>query len=179
MTDIETSRLKLRPFNESDIPALVALLSAREIAATTLRIAHPYTEQHARDFLVHARNPEKLWLAITQRSDDQLRGGVGLMLKPEHQQAELGYWIGVPYWGHGFATEAAQAAVRHGFADLKLHRIAAMCMMRNPASGRILVKLGMRHEGCLREAQNKWGEYVDVDCYAILRKEWEARKHFP
>ena len=179
MPDIETSRLKLRPYTDSDIPALVALLSAREIAATTLRIAHPYTEQHAREFLIHALNPDKLWLAITLRHDGQLCGGIGLMLKPEHQQAELGYWIGVPYRGHGYASEAARAMVRYGFDDLKLHRIAAMCMTRNPASARILLKLGMHYEGCLRQAQNKWGEYVDVACYGILRNEWDARSQFP
>lgn len=179
MPVIETSRLILRPYSETDIATLVTLLAPKEIAATTLRIAHPYTEEHARDFLIHARSPDKLWLAITRRSDGQLCGGIGLMLKPEHQQAELGYWVGVPYWGLGYATEAARAMVHHGFHDLKLHRIAAMCMTRNPASARILLKLGMLHEGHLREAQNKWGEYVDVDCYGMLRKEWETRTQFP
>jgi RimJ/RimL family protein N-acetyltransferase len=178
MPDIETSRLTLRPFTEVDVPALVALLGAREIAATTLRIAHPYTEQHARDFLIHVCNQDNFWLAITRRSDGQLCGGVGLMLKPEHQQAEIGYWIGVPFWGQGYATEAAEAMLRHGFDDRKLHRIAAMCMSHNPASAKILRKLGMRHEGCQRQSQNKWGEYVDVDCYGILRSEWEGRPQF-
>ena len=85
--DIDTARLKLRAFTEADIPALLPLIGAREIAATTLRIAHPYTEQNARDFMAKAREADKIWLAITQRADGRLCGGVGLMLDLEHQRA--------------------------------------------------------------------------------------------
>ncbi len=171
--DIDTARLKLRAFTEADIPALLPLIGAREIAATTLRIAHPYTEQNARDFMAKAREADKIWLAITQRADGRLCGGVGLMLDLEHQRAELGYWVGVPYWGNGYATEAAEAMLQYGFTALKLHRILASCMTHNSASGKILLKLGMRHEGCQREHQRKWGEFVDVDCYGILCSDWE------
>jgi RimJ/RimL family protein N-acetyltransferase len=171
---IETARLKLRAFTEADIPELLPLIGAREIAATTLRIAHPYTEQNAKDFIAKSRDEDNIWLAITQRSDGRLCGGAGLMLELEHHRAELGYWVGVPYWGKGYATEAAQAMLRYGFNALKLHRILASCMSHNSASGKILLKLGMHHEGCLREHQCKWGEFVNVDCYGILRSEWES-----
>jgi RimJ/RimL family protein N-acetyltransferase len=141
-----------------------------------LRIAHPYTEQHAREFLAMTHDKDKIWLAITSRADGRLCGSAGLRLEPEHQRAELGYWIGVPYWGNGYATEAAQAMLQYGFDVLKLHRVSASCMTHNPASGKILLKLGMRHEGCLREHQCKWGEFVDVDCYGILREDWERSR---
>jgi RimJ/RimL family protein N-acetyltransferase len=173
--EIETPRLKLRAFTEADIPELLPLIGAREIAATTLRIAHPYTEQNARDFLAKARDEDKIWLAIIGRADGALLGGVGLMLELEHQRAELGYWVGVPYWGNGYATEAAQAMLQYGFEALELHRILAACMTHNSASGKILVKLGMRHEGCQREHQRKWGQFVDVDSYGILRSEWTSQ----
>jgi RimJ/RimL family protein N-acetyltransferase len=173
--EIETARLNLRAFTEADIPELLSLIGAREIAATTLRIAHPYTEQNAMDFLAKTRDEDKIWLAITQRADGRLCGGVGLMLDLEHERAELGYWVGVPYWGKGYATEAAQAMVQYGFDALELNRILASCMSHNSASGKILVKLGMLHEGCQREHQRKWGEFVDVDCYGILRSEWESK----
>ena len=179
MTTLETPRLTLRPYTKADIPQLVLLLSAREVAAMTLRIAHPYTEKHAKDFIAKAdtldETNDEVRRAITLRADGVLCGGVGLRLEPEHHHAELGYWIGIPYWGHGYATEAAQAMVRHGFETMKLHRIAATCMTHNPASARILTKLGMRHEGCLRQHQNKWGKFLDVECYGILRSEWETR----
>ena len=173
--EIETARLNLRALTEADIPELLPLIGAREVAATTLRIAHPYTEQNARDFIAKTRDEDKIWLAITQRADGRLCGGVGLMLDLEHERAELGYWVGVPYWGKGYATEAAQAMVQYGFDALELNRILASCMSHNSASGKILVKLGMLHEGCQREHQRKWGEFVDVDCYGILRSEWESK----
>jgi RimJ/RimL family protein N-acetyltransferase len=173
---LETARLKLRPYSESDISELVPLIGAREVAATTLRIAHPYTEQEAQDFLVTMRNDHEIRFAVILRKDGCLCGGVGLMPEPEHQHAELGYWIGVPYWGQGYATEAARELLRYGFEDLRLHRIFASHFKHNAASGRILVKLGMRHEGCQREHLRKWGQLVDLELYGMLRQEWEDRE---
>jgi RimJ/RimL family protein N-acetyltransferase len=173
---LETARLKLRPYTEADIPELLPLIGTREVAATTLRIAHPYTEQDARDFLQLAKDPDKLWLAITLRSDGGQIGGIGLRVEKQHQHAELGYWLGVPFWGHGYATEAASEIVRYGFETLALHRIFASHFKHNPASGRILTKIGMTHEGCQREHLRKWDQFVDSELYGILRREWEARE---
>ena len=117
---LETARLRLRPYTEADIPELLPLIGTREVAATTLRIAHPYTEQDARDFLQLAKDPDKLWLAITLRSDGHQIGGIGLRVEKQHQHAELGYWLGVPFWGHGYATEAAREILRYGFEMLAL-----------------------------------------------------------
>jgi [ribosomal protein S5]-alanine N-acetyltransferase len=171
---LETLRLRLRPYSESDITELVPLIGAREVAATTQRIAHPYTERNARDFIAKTRTDDEVRLAVTLRSDGHLCGGVGLRLESEQQRAELGYWIGVPYWGNGYATEAARAMLAYGFETLKLHRIVATCMAHNSASSKILKKLGMRFEGCLRQHQYKWGQFVDLECYGILRGEWES-----
>lgn len=175
LPEIETSRLKLRPYREADIPDLVRLAGAREVAATTLRIAHPYTEQHAKEFLRMAEDDDKAWFAITLSDSGQFCGGVGLRIEPEHSRAEVGYWVGVPFWGNGYATEAAQAAVRYGFEDLRLRRISAAVSKGNAASEKILQKLGMRHEGCMREHQCKWGKFMDVELYGILRAEWESQ----
>lgn len=169
---LETARLKLRPYAEADIAELLPLIGTREVAATTLRIAHPYTEQDAKDFLKLAEEPGRLWLAATLRSDGRQIGGIGLRIDEQHQHAELGYWLGVPYWGQGYATEAAGEMLRYGFEDLKLHRIFASHFKHNPASGRILVKLGMRHEGCQREHLRKWDQFVDSELYGILRRDW-------
>lgn len=171
---LETARLKLATLSESDIPELVPLIGAKQVAATTLRIPHPYYEEHAREFLTSAETENELRLAIRLRSGNQLIGGVGLHPDMQHRRAELGYWIGVPFWGNGYATEAAQAVVRYGFEQLKLNRIFASHFKGNLASGCVLRKLGMRHEGCIREAVLKWGEFVDLELYATLREEFSA-----
>lgn len=173
---LETERLRIRPYTEADISELVPLVGAREVAATTLRIAHPYTNQDARDFLELAREPDKLWLAMTLRADGRQIGGIGLRIEQPHRHAELGYWLGVSYWGHGYATEASREMLRYGFEDLGLQRIFATHFQHNPASGRVLKKIGMRYEGCQREHLLKWGQFVDSELYGILRREWESHE---
>jgi ribosomal-protein-alanine N-acetyltransferase len=173
---LETPRVRLRPYTETDIPELLPLIGTPEVAATTLRIAHPYTEQDAKAFLSLAKDPDKLWLAITLRSDGRQIGGIGLRVENQHQHAELGYWLGAPFWGHGYATEAAREILRYGFETLALHRIFASHFKHNPASGRVLKKIGMKYEGCQREHLLKWDRFVDSELYGILRREWEARE---
>ena len=90
------------------------------------------------------------------------------MIEPDHRHAELGYWIGVPFWKSGYATEAARAVVNHGFNTLGLHRIFATHFRDNLASARVLTKIGMRHEGCQRAHILKWGEFLDVEMYGML-----------
>jgi len=84
----------------------------------------------------------------------------------------MGSWIGVEWWGKGFATEAAQAVLRHGFEELKLNRICANHMVRNPASSRVLEKVGMKREGVQRQGLRKWGVFKDVVMMAILQEDW-------
>jgi len=169
---LETPRLILREWTESDVPELVPLIGAREVAETTLRIPHPYQEEHARKFIASLPKENELRLAIRLRSDGRLLGGIGLHPQVEHQRAELGYWIGVPFWGNGYATEAARELVRYGFETLKLNRIFAGHFEGNPGSRAILLKLGMRYEGCARQSVVKWGKLMDVHIYAILREEY-------
>jgi len=173
---LETQRLRIRPYTEQDIAELVPLIGSREVAATTLRIAHPYTERDARAFLELAEEPDKLWLAITLRADRRQIGGIGLRIDHDQQHAELGYWLGVPYWGQGYATEAARSLMRYGFEELGLHRMFASHFRHNPASGEVLKKIGMRHEGCQREHIRKWGKFVDSELYGILREESERNE---
>ena len=169
---LHTDRLTLRPYVLSDVADLVRLAGAREVAATTLRIPHPYREEDAIDFVnsfaVEAEMGTSARFAITLRDDGQFCGGVGLRIDKDHQHAELGYWIGVPYWGRGYATEAARAALNYGFETLKLRRVYASCVRQNTASARILQKIGMRYEGCQRSHICKWGEFYDLDLYGML-----------
>jgi RimJ/RimL family protein N-acetyltransferase len=174
---LATERLLLRPFQESDIPAIVRLLSDPAIAATTLNIPYPYDEENARQWLAHQERERQAGasytFAIVRKEDDHLVGAIDIHPKARHQKAEIGYWIGKPYWGKGYATEAARAIIRFGFEDLGLNRIYALHFTGNPASGRVMQKAGMQFEGVLRDDVKKGDTFRDHAVYAILRREWE------
>jgi RimJ/RimL family protein N-acetyltransferase len=177
---LRTDRLLLRAFSPSDADELVRLAGAREIAATTLRIPHPYTKEDAVAFIAACahRAEENLAavFAIDLREEFRLVGAVGLELELPHRRAELGYWIGVPYWGNGYATEAARAVVQYGFDALNLNRIHATHFPHNPASARVLRKIGMRHEGQLRSHVLKWDQFYDLELYGMLRADWQLAR---
>ena len=174
---LRTERLVLRAFTLADAPDIQRLINTPEVALNTMRIPYPYPDGEAERWIsTHEESREKgdHAFAVTLRESKEFIGTVGLHLKPDHNLAEIGYWIGVPYWGHGYATEAAGAVLRFGFETLSLNRIFAMHFARNPASGRVLQKLGMRHEGTLRQHIRKWDEYVDLECYGIVRTEFSS-----
>lgn len=169
-----TERLILRGFSAEDALALQALVSDRRIAATTLNIPHPYPDDGALQFILgdqerRARG-ESFGFAITRRADGALLGGIGLHPLPP-QQAEVGYWVGVPHWGQGYASEAARRVVAFGFDTLGLNRIYASYFSGNLASARVMQKAGMTYEGTMRGHILKWGEYLDLGYYSVLRSE--------
>ena len=172
----ETERLILRPFRLDDAPELQRLIGDRDIAATTLNIPHPYENGMAEEWIgKHQERFDKgegVSFAITHREEGFFIGGMGLHINKEHENAELGYWVGKPYWNKGYCTEAAQAVVRYGFEVLGLNRIHVAHMRRNPASGKVMQKIGMKHEGCSRQHIKKWGKFEDIESYGILRGEY-------
>jgi len=173
---LTTERLILRPFRLADAPDVERLAGAREIAENTLHIPYPYPEGAAAQWIaMHGQRFEEekqVTLAITLKEGGELIGAISLILELAHDKGEIGYWIGMPYWSRGYTTEAARAVVQYGFQEWSLHRVEAFHFTRNPSSGRVLQKLGMRHEGTLRGDIKKWGEYVDTEMYGILRDEW-------
>src|ERR1700686_3773781 len=180
-TPLQTERLTLRLHPASEIPALMPLIGAREVAATQVRFPPPYTEADAQDFMAGTQeellNGSGLRLGIVVRESDTLCGGVGLRIEPDHCRAELGYWIGVRFWGKGYATEAARAMVEYGFETLGLHRIFASHFANNLASARVLRKIGMRREGSQRGHILKWGEFVDIEMYGMVASDVERVLH--
>jgi ribosomal-protein-alanine N-acetyltransferase len=174
--ELLTPRLLLRSFENEDVPAIVRLAGVNEIAATTLNIPHPYSENDARSFLAKANEDfhggHSVSFAISILPGRELCGAVGLHIADAHRRAELGYWIGVPFWGKGFATEAASVSVAFGFETLHLHRIYAHHFSGNIASKRVLEKIGMLHEGRSRQHIRKWDRYVDVENYGLLAEEF-------
>jgi [ribosomal protein S5]-alanine N-acetyltransferase len=173
---LETKRLILRPFTLQDAPVVHELVSAREIADTTLAIPHPYEQGMAEAWIgSHQKGYDEgnsVHFAITVRESSQLVGSIGLQIHPIHSYAEMGYWVGVPYWGNGYCTEAVGAVIKYGFEDKGLNRIYAVHFKRNPASGRVMQKNGMVYEGCLHQHVRKWDGYEDLMQYGILQTEW-------
>ena len=173
---IETPRLLLRPFMSADAGEVQRLAGAREVADTTGRLPHPYPDgaaegwigAHSADWAAH----RELALAITRREDGVLLGAVGLVFDPANLKAELGYWLGVPHWGQGFATEAASAVIDYAFRVLGLQRVQAHHFARNPASGRVMLKSGMRREGTSPRAFHRNGRFEDVVFYGVIRRDW-------
>lgn len=172
---LRTARLTLGPLEARDVEALVTLAGAFEIADTTATIPHPYGPDDARMFLAldAAEGASGGAVRFAVRLDGEgLVGVVGLhQIDRDRSRAELGYWIGVPWWGRGYATEAAARVVRYGFDELGLHKIHAHHLARNLASGRVLERIGMQREGFLREEVLKWGRYEDVILYGLIRTE--------
>ena len=175
---LSTARLRLRPFAGADAAAVRRLAGEFAVADTTLSIPHPYDAGVAEAWV--ASHPAAYAdgrlavFAITDRTTGELVGAIGLDLRREHGRAELGYWIGRPFWGRGLATEAARAVLEFGFRTLDLHRIHACHFARNPASGRVLAKIGMHAEGTARAHVMRWGRYEDLVQYGILREEFET-----
>jgi len=174
---LKTEHLILRPFILEDAPAVQRLAGDKDIASTTLRIPHPYEDGIAEVWISkHQEELEKgeqVTFAIAHREEQYLIGAIGLSgISQEHETAEVGYWIGKPYWNQGYCTEAVEAMLQYAFEELKLNRVYARHFKRNPASGRVMQKVGMKHEGCLRQHFKKWGDYEDSEMYGILRQEF-------
>jgi len=173
MPRLTTARLVLRPLSLADAADVQRLAGDRDIAETTAAIPHPYPDGAAETWIAthpdrYARG-ESVVFGITRAEDGVLLGAIGLEIKAEMQRAELGYWIGKPYWNNGYCTEAARAVVRFAFEILGLRRVFANHFGRNAASGRVMHKAGMRHEGPLRHHSIKWGTIDDMEVYGVLR----------
>ena len=174
---LQTARFTIRPLALADAPRAQQLAGARAIADTTGNIPHPYPDGAAEQWILSRAaaweaGKEAAWAIAVEA--DGLVGGIGLRIHPDDRRAELGYWLGEPYWGQGYATEACRAVLAFAFATLNLHRVHACHFARNPASARILAKIGMQQEGVLRQHGVKWGVPEDMVWWGILRPEWRG-----
>ena len=172
---LETARLILRPFVASDGPAVERLAGAREVAETTLTIPHPYPAGGAAMWIAtHAAawdTGTSATFAMVDRTTNELVGCIGASIKKDDARAEIGYWVGMPFWNRGYCTEAAKAVVDFLFDSLAMNRVQARYLTRNVASGRVMQKIGMQHEGVNRQAIKKWGRFEDIGLYAILAED--------
>ncbi len=179
---IETARLTLRPFRPGDLDDLYAYQSRPDVA----RYLHwePRDRAQARLALQEQCRETTLgaegdWLtfAVVWREAGRVVGEVGLKwLSHEHRQGETGFVFNPDYQGRGLATEAAEAMLALGFGRFGWHRIIGCCDARNRASARLLERIGMRREAHFRDSELVKGEWTDEFVYAILDREWRARR---
>jgi RimJ/RimL family protein N-acetyltransferase len=141
---LETERLVLRAPRPADVKVIVRLAGDRRIAENTARIPHPYGADDAEQFLgIVNRQDGEATFAIELRGE--LIGMCGV--EPREGVAEIGYWLGVPYWNHGYATEAVRAVIDHAFGELEHDALQAGARVSNPASRRVLEKCGFQWTG--------------------------------
>jgi RimJ/RimL family protein N-acetyltransferase len=175
---LRTQRLVLRRLQAGDAPVVAELAGDRAVADTTRSIPHPYPLSAAEEWIggyaERFGRGAAVDFAVTLADDGRLLGCTGLLLERSDARAELGYWIGRPYWNRGFAREAAAAIVAFAFGELGLNRVYAYCMRRNPASRRVLERVGLVHEGCCRQHMRKWDTFEDIDCFGLLREDYLA-----
>lgn len=179
---LETDRLLLRPFTLDDVAEVTRLVGERQVAETTLNIPHPYSNRDAVTWIGTLGPGFEAGTKATYASmskDGQLLGAAGLEISVKDRRAELGYWTGLPWWNNGYATEASRALVAYAFGELGLHRVHACHLAGNPASGRVMEKLGMRREGVLREHTCRRGRPEDIVQWGILRGEYGYRGSDP
>jgi len=175
--EIATERLILRPINLADRARIMAAADRREIADTMISIPHPFLDQDAERYvrgrLGQMRRGHGMSLGIWTHGKPAFLGLVELRaINHEHALAELSYWLALAAWGRGYMGEAIGATLCLAFRDMGINRVHAYHMLRNPASGRVLARLGFREEGVLRQRVRKWGVFEDVVLQALLKEDW-------
>ncbi len=140
---MHSPRLTYRPIDARDASRIAMLAGDWDIARMTARIPHPYSLVDADQWIASIGSDE---FVRAVEHNGELIGAVGY-IERDSTQAEIGYWIGKPWWGHGFATEAAQALVRYCFEDVRFKRLTCGHFIDNAASARVIRKLGFRRVG--------------------------------
>jgi len=162
MCILESERLILRPHRPTDMEAMAVWLGDFDVARMLARIPHPYSEEDAEAFIAREPSDEQVFV-IERKADGVFLGSVGINPPAGH---EIGYWLGKPFWGFGYASEAVQRLVTYAFEVFPVDAVRAGFFADNPASGHLLSKLGMRHNGSkLRFSQARG---VDVLCHDMM-----------
>jgi RimJ/RimL family protein N-acetyltransferase len=173
LTVIETERLVLRAPCPNDAEALAHLINDRRIAENTARIPYPYSGEDAEQFIA-AVNRQDGEVAFLITLDDALIGGCGVA--QSGSGPELGYWVGVPFWGQGFATEAARAVIDYAFGVLGHEELEAGARVSNPASRRVLEKCGFQWTGVRLARVRAINSAAPADRFCLDRRLWESLK---
>jgi RimJ/RimL family protein N-acetyltransferase len=168
----------IRDFVPDDAESIVKYANNRHVSVN-LRdsFPFPYTIHDAKRWLksVKKQNPSTSWAIASSK---EVVGGIGIHLQPDifRQSAEIGYWLGEPFWNRGIATAAVKAVVEHTFTHFELTRVFAGVFEWNPVSSRVLEKAGFRVESRMRKAVIKDGKNIDQLMYVLLKEEWQSRQ---
>ncbi len=169
---ITTKRLVLRIFQKSDAVAVTKLCNNYNIYKNTLYLPYPYTIEDALSWIEHHLdnfNANKSYeFAITDKESGKLYGAIALSNNQKFNNGEIAYWIGKKFWGNGYATEAAQAILHFAFEEKQYHKVFARYFNSNPASGRVMQKLGLKKEGILIDHVRKENRFEDLVYYGII-----------
>ena len=171
---LETERLQLRAPQRGDLEAYLRLAGDPRVALKTAGIPHPLREADAARWLERANYGNRRTFVIERKDGAAMIGAVHLEIRPDRVSAEAGFWIGVPYWRRGHATEALRGILRHAFEEQGLLYVTANHMAGNPASGRVMQKAGMKFENIVAGGLSREGVPHDKVNYGIFADEWRA-----
>lgn len=169
--------VNLRPLKADDLEPLHALLSDWNVVRTML-LPHCKTKEQTQKCLddLMADSPGGAWQPVVRAIESQDTGDViglcGIVILHGSEQGEIWYLVRPDHWGRGIAQQAARELLKIGFSEMNLHRIFATCLPKNPASARVLERIGMRKEGLQLKNLKIHGAWHDCFLYAILREEW-------
>lgn len=171
LPELSTPRLRLLPLCPEDAPRIAELGSDPLIAAFTANMPSPYTLKEAQAFVERSQE-------AGEKGDNRvfgirlqagvLIGIINLRPNPRHHSGHPGYWMGAPYRGQGYMTEAVKQVMAYGFETLGLHRIHTSCLATNAASARVLLNAGFESEGCSRQAFFNNGVFHDLLNFGVL-----------
>jgi len=173
---LETERLTLRKPTLADVKAIARLANDRRIAENTRRLPHPYSPDHAVEF-VRAMAAESRETVFLIENNHTPIGMVGIDWQ-EPEAPELGYWLGVEHWGQGFGTEAARAAIDFYFEEFDFEQLFSGARVANPSSRNILEKCGFQWSGVELHRFEALGSSTPVDCFRLSRGVWSSLKNW-
>jgi RimJ/RimL family protein N-acetyltransferase len=170
---LATARLVLRAPRRSDIKAIATLANDLRVAANTARIPHPYAIEDAEQFITSVNKREgEACFAVTL--DGAPIGVCSVDLREDGP--EMGYWLGVPYWGRGLATEAVRALIDHAFGDLEHETLISGARVNNPASRRVLEKCGFQWISVRLSRIRAINSAAPIDRFRLDRGLWASLK---
>jgi RimJ/RimL family protein N-acetyltransferase len=173
---LETERLTLRKPTLADVKAIARLANDRRIAENTRRLPHPYSLDHAVEFVRAIANDARETVFLIEHSFVPI-GIVGVDWRAP-DAPELGYWLGVEYWGRGFGTEAARAAIDFAFEEFDAEQLLSGARVANPASRNILEKCGFQWSGVELHRFEALGSSTPVDRFRLSRSVWSSLKRW-
>jgi RimJ/RimL family protein N-acetyltransferase len=171
---LETERLILRRPTLADVKAIARLANDRRVAENTRRLPHPYSPEHAVEFIraTASDNSHAVFLIETNFAPI---GMVGIDWR-QPDAPELGYWLGVEHWGRGFGTEAARAVIDFSFEEFEVEQLISGARVSNPSSRNILEKCGFQWSGVELHRFEALGSSTPVDCFRLSRGVWASLK---